>query len=99
MSRKDKEIGGHQQEQHRAVVHPDDALRLVEAVEGIDILKHNGVSPEDEEDAGLQRYFESVPAVVEDDQVHECIAEYEQQPVPGGGHRYGVDRPEGAGSG
>ena len=99
MSRKDKEIGGHQQEQHRAVVHPDDALRLVEAVEGVDILEHDGVSPEDEEDAGLQRYFESVPAVVEDDQVHECIAEHEKQPVPGGGLRKGVDHPKDVGSG
>ena len=54
MSRKDKEIGRHQQEQHRAIVHPNDALRLVEAIKGVDILKHDGVSPEDEEDAGLQ---------------------------------------------
>lgn len=57
-------------------------LTLTEVVERFDVVGDGGVDPEEKQDGRLHCYLGCISFIIHDNQVHEDIAQQEQQPLP-----------------
>ena len=57
-------------------------LTLPETVEELDIRGNNSICPEDKEDSALNGNLCCIIVIVHDHQIHEDVAQQEEEPFP-----------------